>query len=434
MVTYLFILGRNPEISRAELIAVFGEKIRGNERDGRGERDAVALALVDQDTPFEHPQRIINRLGGTIKIAEIVDTQEFGAFDVDAVLERYWNAAMPHLAKEKKVLFGASTFNLAKRSDKVLTEILKKSKKILTAHDFKARFLNKKIGNGGMENVSDVAASEENIDENGGEIIVVTASLSPADKKTIYIARTVARQDFRSYALRDYEKPFRDNKMGMLPPKLAQVMLNLGLAQLPPQKKPPTQKNQPPQKTPLTIYDPFCGSGTIPMEALLMGHNVVGSDLDPARVANTEQNIAWIKQHFPHTEHLTAHLFTHDAQTTMPLAISETPDLVVTESYLGPVIDKYSFNLDKVTRFQHELAQLYERSLRALAVLHVPIVIAIAAYRFNGKTISISDFPVIAARTGFEIVKPLPDADISLIYDRPDQTVAREIFVLKPTR
>lgn len=396
-------------------MAVFGKKVRSSGDSGL---ITGTLALVDQDAPFENPQRIINRLGGTIKIAEVVDTQEFGMFDADAVLARYWDAVMPHLAKEKKVLFGASTFNLAKRSDKVLTEILKKSKKILTVHDFKARFLNK-----GMENVSDVAATEENIDENGGEIIVAatspTARATARAGKTIYIARTVARQDFRSYALRDYEKPFRDNKMGMLPPKLAQVMLNLGLAQLSA------------QKNPLTIYDPFCGSGTIPMEALLMGHNVIGSDIDPARVANTEKNIAWIKQHFPHTKDFTAHLFTHDAQTTMPLAIPGTPDLVVTESYLGPVIDKYSFNLDKVTRFQRELAQLYEGSLHALAVLRVPVVIAIAAYRFNGKTISIGNFPAIAARAGFEIIKPLPET-ASLIYDRPDQTVAREIFILKP--
>jgi len=45
----------------------------------------------------------------------------------------------------------------------------------------------------------------------------------------------------------------------MLPPKLAQILVNSVQAQ--------------------TVYDPFCGTGVIPQEALLLGRTASGSDL-----------------------------------------------------------------------------------------------------------------------------------------------------------
>jgi 23S rRNA G2445 N2-methylase RlmL len=40
-----------------------------------------------------------------------------------------------------------------------------------------------------------------------------------------------------------------------------------------------------------TVWDPFCGSGTILAEARLAGHTVYGSDLDAAAVAATTENL-----------------------------------------------------------------------------------------------------------------------------------------------
>ena len=47
------------------------------------------------------------------------------------------------------------------------------------------------------------------------------------------------------------------------------------------------------------ILDPFCGSGTVLQEALLMGFTqVAGTDLSPKAITDTKENIAWIKEKY----------------------------------------------------------------------------------------------------------------------------------------
>jgi tRNA G10 N-methylase Trm11 len=60
--------------------------------------------------------------------------------------------------------------------------------------------------------------------------------------------------------------------IGMLPPKLAQMMINLSLGN--------------------TIYDPFVGLGTVLIESVHMGNNrVFGSDLNPRMVTTANDNL-----------------------------------------------------------------------------------------------------------------------------------------------
>jgi tRNA G10 N-methylase Trm11 len=60
--------------------------------------------------------------------------------------------------------------------------------------------------------------------------------------------------------------------VGMLPPKLARMMINL------------TKNNT-------AIYDPFCGLGTVLIEALHMGRiHILASDISEAMVSATEKN------------------------------------------------------------------------------------------------------------------------------------------------
>jgi hypothetical protein len=57
-------------------------------------------------------------------------------------------------------------------------------------------------------------------DENGWELLIIKDG-----SKTI-IAQTVKVQDIENYAKRDQERPRRDPKVGMLPPKLAQIIIS----------------------------------------------------------------------------------------------------------------------------------------------------------------------------------------------------------------
>ena len=72
-------------------------------------------------------------------------------------------------------------------------------------------------------------------------------------------------QNISAYAMRDQKRPKRDAFVGMLPPKLAQIMINLALGDQEPKDK--------------LLLDPFCGTGVLLQEALLMGLKVYGTDL-----------------------------------------------------------------------------------------------------------------------------------------------------------
>ena len=70
----------------------------------------------------------------------------------------------------------------------------------------------------------------------------------------VFIGKTVAIQDIENYTKRDYERPARDAKTGMLPPKLAQIMINLGGLTKIDHDQEETHAVQ------HTLYDPFCAA------------------------------------------------------------------------------------------------------------------------------------------------------------------------------
>lgn len=86
-------------------------------------------------------------------------------------------------------------------------------------------------------------------DERGAEILLIAA----ADGSVI-IARRPPCKDIDGYTVRDRGRPKRDARVGMLPPKLAQIIVNLAADQAE-----PTPSH--------TILDPFRGTGVVLQEA-----------------------------------------------------------------------------------------------------------------------------------------------------------------------
>lgn len=93
------------------------------------------------------------------------------------------------------------------------------------------------------------------------------------------MSRTIHIQDIDAYAERDLGKS-RDMVVGMLPPKLAQTMINLAIGSSLIDDK-------------IHIYDPFCGLGTVPIESLYMGiSQIYASDVSPEMTTATSQSVA----------------------------------------------------------------------------------------------------------------------------------------------
>ena len=145
-----------------------------------------------------------------------------------------------------------------------------KLKKYFATEKISSRFVISK-----EKTLSSVVVTQNKLLTRGIEVVLA------ADGDNILIGETLAVQPFKDLSLRDYGRPVRDDLSGMLPPKLAQIMINL--AQVDPEKA--------------VIIDPFCGTGTILSEAVVLGYkNLFGSDISLKAVEDTRKNISWLKE------------------------------------------------------------------------------------------------------------------------------------------
>src|SRR3989344_4049632 len=222
------------------------------------------------------------RLGGVIKIIEILDAiprkkkTDFVSFTV----RPYFTLAFLHekflASYSGKVQFGVSLYpisyqtNLYGQNKRVGMEI----KNTLTNAGVSCRLV---LPEGASSSLPSVAVTNNHLLEKGVEIDLLVSD------KEIYIGKTLSVQDFADYGRRDYQRPSRDARAGMLPPKVAQMMINV--ASFTPEER---EKRA-------YILDPFCGTGTLLQEALLIGFKVLGSDISEAAVDATEKNLNWFR-------------------------------------------------------------------------------------------------------------------------------------------
>lgn len=386
---YIFILGREPELSTAEIFSLF-KKLTINFDVSFYQKETLILDIAKKMNIAE----VMAQLGGTIKIAEV--KKQLGKIaSID------FKKIMLNLIKEKtagkKIFFGISAY--IGKFPTLGLEI----KKELANRGVKARFVSSR------EKVlsSVVVKTNKLLSANGLEIIIA------GDKNQIWLGQTLAIQPFAEFSERDYGRPGRDKFSGMLPPKLAKIMLNL--AEI---------------NTEAVILDPFCGSGTILTEAMLTGYaNVLGSDISDKAITNAQKNIEWLKLKNCKLTKCNAVLLTK----CFP---AHSIDAIITEPFLGPPL-KGRETSQQIQKIVEELTQLYLAGLREFAKVIKP----------NGVIIMI--WPVLQQRIFLPLLEKLPTMRLrvepllpmafqryltsrqTLIYARPDQKVGREIVKLK---
>lgn len=346
-----------------------------------------------------HALELMSRLGGTIKIArEVAGPTTYNNLPqklAELLTDTYG-----------KIVFGLSAHPIStplRRND--LETLGKNVKKLLKDAGKSVRFIpNKEL------TLSSATVVHNNLVEKGAEFLLIETSAG------FVIARTMAVQDFESFSLRDFGRPAFDSKSGMLPPKLALMMLNLA--------------NVP---TGATILDPFCGSGTVLMEALLQKYAVIGSDLSTKAVHDSKQNIAWLQEKFA-IANVKCAISEQDVKHLTQKVGAGSVDAVVTEPYLGEPRHGNESATDLQKRTQ-ELADLYSDAFEQFTQILKPggaVVIALPRFRFKGEWIRLPEnlWKKIAA-LGFVPERLLPTkftVESFLLYHRPDQHVGREIW------
>lgn len=233
---------------------------------------------------------------------------------------------------------------------------------------------------------------------------------------TTWLAQTTWVQDIDAYAARDFGRPHRDAFVGMLPPKLAQTMLNLAGVQ-----------------AGELVLDPFCGTGVVLQEAALRGCGVYGTDVNERMVRFSRDNLAWLKQQNARSTASPAsdEIYFEVADATSHTWRGPLPH-VVTETYLGQPLSGLPKpeKLSEIIRDCNTIIGKFLRNIRPQLAAGAQLCVAVPAWRVGTqfKHLELLDH---LEDLGYNRVRFQHAAPADLVYHRADQIVARELLVLK---
>jgi tRNA G10 N-methylase Trm11 len=143
---------------------------------------------------------------------------------------------------------------------------------------------------------------------------------------------------------RDMKKPVRREELA-ISPRLANILINLSQA----------TKNK-------TILDSFCGVGGIMQEALIREINCYGIDKDKQAIIQAKQNLEWLKKNYKIKANY--ELKNDDARNTPLLNF----DAIATEPNLGELIRKKQSNFEAqkfIKKFEDFIIPLLQRLKKA---------------------------------------------------------------------
>lgn len=399
----LIIHGRQPDIARAELESLYGARVLRPVGD--------KATLIDMD-----PKEIgFMRLGGMVKFCKVlteidtVDWQDIEKFLIQAVPSHF--TALP----AGKLKIGLSVYGIktdAKKIHATGIEIKKVGKRV-------GRSVRVVPGKSTDLNAAQVLHNKLTR-KLGWELVLIR------DGKKTVVAQSIAVQDIDAYARRDHGRPCRDAKVGMLPPKLAQTIINMAIA-----------GKEPDQDT--VVLDPFCGSGVVLQEAAMMGYGVAGSDNDQKMVDCADKNLVWLLDqprcpvkrpnntlHDPDWRYfnlLKADAATHKWQPA--------PDFIASETYLGRPLSSLptSAELDKIAGGCDELLEKFLKNLAGQTKPGFRLCLAIPAWKTPSGFRHLKTLDKLK-KLGYNSIKFEHVADKDLVYYRPGQIVARRLIVL----
>jgi tRNA G10 N-methylase Trm11 len=391
------VFGTHPRLSLAEFRQISG--------DSTPQPLLIGSAALSEDPAWDGAV-LMNRLGGTVKVGDIHDEctlDDLNAGRIVKMIER--------LPREDRIVFGLTVYGGTPAGKRAMERLPLEIKRELKTRGKSARWVTSEND----QPLSPAAVAKLNLTTEGYDLAIFVHGTN------VSIGLTTHVQDADAWSLRDYGRPVRDDENGMLPPKLARMMVNL--ARIPEHG---------------TLLDPFCGSGTVMMEAALATHAdmIVMSDIEATQVESARRNLNWLIERRVLREDDRARIAfaTSDAKT-IARHVNGKVDAIVTEGYLGPPLkgNETQAKLDKIV---DDIASLWRDSLAAFHPLLKPngrVVCVWPAMKTSHGTARV-DLTQDLSRLGFRTVNPLErwdDSNAPLLYHRAGQRIMRRIVVLK---
>ena len=296
MQKYIFILGRDPELSRRELFSYCEARNIKYEI-----LDNTDLALILSIGSI-HAEKMIQDLGGTQKIAIIVESFE-----------------NLYMGTKNKVRYAISQYG--EEQEDIKSE--------LKAY-FKKEGIKATIKKSHYEDQDYLNPSEA---QNVVEVIQYKGN----------IAKTLAVFNPKQHKFRDNKRPAQ-RPLHTISIRLGKILINLSGA-----------------KPGDTVLDPFCGIGTVAQEAMVMGMDVIASDNDKFCIEASKKNLEFMKKHYQCNA--SYRLIETDARQ-LTRFVSHV-DCVATEPYMGPFIKNYPTD-QQAKNIARNLLPLYQETIQNL--------------------------------------------------------------------
>ena len=384
--SHFFTLGTHRGISWAEILEVFKLDAESTKR-----LDSFLLASLDNTARLD---LLFNRLAGAVKMGEVISV----ASEASEVIKNIATYLKQEKFNPKAVVINVYHSKLSPRDIRM---------RIKERFGGTLKFL------GDMKKPTyNSATTAKALRKEGIELSIF------GDSEHIYVGRTLYVQDISLWSALDYEKPHRDMKIGMLPSKLARIMLNL--AGLEPDDG---------------FWDPFCGLGTLLMQGQFLDLYSYGSDIDVNALRMARENVEWLLKR-GYVKGLKFRVFKYDIRKN-PMSNKILRDIagrgkfnaIVTEGYLGKPRPRPFSTKRQVLAQWIQVRPLYKVFLRHVSYLIDPgarVVFVVPRYRLKGK-----GWYAPKLEINFKRFKPVRFNTGPLIWQHSDSIVARELLVVE---
>jgi tRNA G10 N-methylase Trm11 len=392
---FAFVLGRERDLCLFELKAILS--LFGFDFGIISLTDNVVF--INTTATSEEMAHLASILGGTVKIFEIIS-------DADDIKSEMVQFIENNLAESGKITFGLSVYDPERLNFtlRMANNIGFQVKKEIKKSNISSRFIELKDG---LE-VQNIISLKEKLVDKGVEFGLFTIGLGVM----------IGMSNPLEWSRRDYDKPAGDKYSGMLPPKLARMMINIALS----------QNNDELNNT--VLLDPFCGSGNIILESIVLGLESFGSDNSEKAVKDTKSNCEWLRRDLNREINYEIEVGDATSFDFGKILNNEKRVIVVTEPYLGEP-KKFKPTLNAARGEYRKVKELYMSFLdnlkkskkddkKVVICMVFPIVETVEGERYSLYQESVDEM----VKIGYSVlVKPL-------IYGRDYQVVKRQIAVL----
>jgi len=387
---YLFLLGRDFKLSKLELIIYL--KTLNIKYSIISDHEKYILINFFQKINLN---KVITDLGGITRISKIFHKSE----KIDSNFINYLDLDTP-----KKFNYSVSSIDIDDKEIESVLVILKdyyKSIKSKAVYKKPRKFKSERLTIVNPDNYFSWKL------DNGFELFVIK------EKNIYYFGKTVASSSSKENRFKDTNRPFRKN-LHTTSFRLARIMVNLlGL-----------EKNK-------TILDPFCGTGTFLIEALIRNYNVIGVDKNNEMADISLKNLNWAQKQFNFNN-------TYKVITGNSTKIKFKADACVSEPFMGPFLDNLP-NTFRAQKIVSNLSVLYSdlfENLNLNLKKNAIVVFVLPEFRtFDNKIVNVSE-NVFFKNNFKKLDVSLLDGDIKLenpiFYTAPNGSkINRYIYILK---